>query len=214
MSGTPGRRYHNIHLAWPGLESYRVDIESNEEVVVRAVLPSRYRGSLNPGRFMIWSQYPLAIFRCWSWLDLGVEVPVYPKPYAVSELPVSGEVNASLSEAQPGQEELHNIRNYRQGDSPKHVMWRTLAREQPLQTVEFQELSGLPVWLNYELLVNTDKERRLSILSHSVLTLAAKKGCYGLILPGQIIEASAGQAHKIQALEALALFESEVAELE
>ncbi|CAH0990355.1 hypothetical protein SIN8267_00447 [Sinobacterium norvegicum] len=204
--GRPGTKHSDLKIQWPGQPLTRFDVEPDVDARVKINLPAGHRGVLNPGRFKIFSHFPLSVFQCWSWLDLEIKIPVYPRPNAVDTLPFSGQSDEGYNHKTQGQEELVNLRSYRQGDSLKHVLWKTLAKQQPLQSIEFDEPEGRPLWLDYDELIDEGTEKNLATLSYAILQLSLTTNNYGLRLPGVEIQPNSGEQHKQQLLTALALF--------
>ncbi len=62
------------------------------------------------------------------------------------------------------------------------------------------------VWLNWDLLAGLDAEARLSRLTRWVLDADAAAQRYGLRLPDRTLAPGAGEDHRRQCLEAMALF--------
>jgi uncharacterized protein (DUF58 family) len=206
IRGRKGRKHSDLKIQWPGQPLTRFDVEPDVDTHLKVNLPAGRRGILNPGRFKIFSHYPLSVFQCWSWLDLAIKIPVYPRPSAIEKLPFSGDSDDGFNYKTQGHEELANLRGYRQGDSLKHVLWKTLAKEQPLQSIEFEQPEGRPLWLDYDELDDIGTEQNLAILSFAILELSMTNNNYGLRLPGVEIEPDSGEYHKQRLLTALAMF--------
>jgi uncharacterized protein (DUF58 family) len=166
------------------------------------------RGVLALGRCRISSCYPLGLFRAWSYLELRMNCLVYPRPGPRRPLPHTTAYKPNLSgDKGRGVDDFSGFRTYRPGDSPRHVFWKAVAREQTLLTKQFGGDRADELWLDWRDLDAQDNEARLSQLCRWVLDAAHDRQCYGMRLPGVEIAVASGDAHKQHCLEALARFE-------
>lgn len=171
-------------------------------------VPQPRRGWHTPGRFALESTWPLGLFRCWTVLELDWGVLVYPAP-ATERLPLPhhdpGDGDAGTRWASEGSE-FHGLRQYRPGDPPRRIAWKSMARGgQSLLTKEFAG-SAAPqhLWLDWRQTPGADAEARLSRLTRWVLDAHAAGLAWGLILPGCRLPPHTGEAHLRDSLEALA----------
>jgi len=197
----------NIELSFPSGRPSRVDLISDTEQRVKLFVPAKVRGRYRPGRLVVQSFYPLGLLRCWSWLDLNVEVLVYPKPLAGVELPMGyGDATDGDQRDAQGAEDFHGFVRYEPGMSLRHIAWKQYARGQGLYSKDYVSFREQSLWLDWDVLVGA-REQRLSQLCYWVLKLAATTQPYGLRLPGVALTPDTGLEHKLQVLRALALFE-------
>lgn len=161
-------------------------------------------------RFAISSQWPLGLFRAWSWVHAQSEHIVYPKPAdAVSAPPFRHSSAAGESHATPNGEELAGLRDYQAGDNPRRIHWRSLAAHDQLATKAFDAPHGDVIWLDYALLTaEHSEEESLSILCRHVLDLHAIGKPFGLRLGKHTIPPDHGVLHRDRCLETLARFSS------
>lgn len=188
-------------------ESVYTDVPPHGVAHVTVKVPAKKRGWLFPGRFTLCTRFPLGLFRSWSYVNLGMRCVAYPRPEPASPPPPT--VRSSIGEGIEhgyGNEDFAGLRPYHLGDSPRHVAWKAVAREQGLLTKQFSGRAEALAWFDWEDLVGMDTEARLSRLTRWVLDADAKGVSYGLRLPGQIFNPSYGERHRQQCLEALALF--------
>jgi uncharacterized protein (DUF58 family) len=106
-----------------------------------------------------------------------------------------------------GVDDFAGFRPYRPGDSPRHLFWKAVAREQPLLAKQFGGDRTDELWLDWRDLEFLDTEARLSQLCRWVLDADQNWQWYGMRLPGVEIAVASGDAHKQRCLEALARFE-------
>jgi uncharacterized protein (DUF58 family) len=223
-----GRRGHfALHLGWPTAEAGRrrrrfmvglfsapamateqeVDLEAGAVLDLRLHLPVGQRGWHRPGRLRIESVYPLGLLRCWTWVDLDLRALVYPAPIAGTE-PVGGEWGSDdgVYLAGGGDDEFFGIRRYREGDNPRRVHWKGLARGQGLQSKEYAALVSDARWLEWGQFPGLTQERRLSVLCHWALDYHRRELEFGLRLPEYELAPARGGPQRDRALRALALY--------
>jgi uncharacterized protein (DUF58 family) len=186
------------------------DVAPGEHGSVPVPIPAQKRGWLKLQRLVIETTYPFGLCRAWGWAYMDLRILVYPKPAEVAPpLPPAREGAGGGRATHAGDEDFSGLRNYRPGDSPRHIAWKASARENALLTKQFSDSGQQSRWLHWDMLTGLDKEDRLSILCRWVLVAYAENLDYGLRLPGHIIPISGGEAHRDRCLEALALFAPE-----
>lgn len=134
-----------------------------------------------------------------------------PEPFA-PPLPMTGATNQD-GQGQTGEEDFSGVRVYQAGDALKHLAWKHIARVDldaggNLVTKQFSGGSASDVLLDYASLpVNLDLELRLSRMCSWVLQADALGIAYAFELGATNFPAAIGEAHKINCLSALALYE-------
>ncbi len=184
------------------------DISAGGEILLELPLPQVDRGWKTPGRFAIYSEFPLGLFRCWSVLDLDWGVLVYPRPAADAlPLPATGADDDSGATSVNEGTEFAGLRGYQPGDPPRRIAWKASARGgETLLTKQFAGGVARHIDLNWGRTPERDPEGRLSRLTRWVLDAHACGLCYGLELPGRKLPPRVGEAHLRQCLEALARY--------
>lgn len=184
------------------------DIPANGARVLGLPLTQSERGWHIPGRFALYSEFPLGLFRCWSVLELDWGVLVYPKPAPDAlPFPLSGDDEEADAEAHAHGEgmEFAGLRNYQPGDTTRRIAWKASARGGgDLLTKEFSGNRGRSLWLSWWQTPEREVESRLSRLTRWVLDAHAGGLAYGLKLPGHTFTPKTGEIHLRQCLEALA----------
>ncbi len=196
-----------VQLGWEGQMPVALDLPPQSATSVALRLAAPRRGRLRAGRLTLSSRYPLGLFNAWCYLDSDAECLVYPRPSA-SWTPPPGASERGQQDGEHGRgiDDFVGLRNYRVGDSPKHIHWRALARGQGLLTKEFGGEQAQRLWLSWEQAPGTSEEERLSHLCRALLDAENSGAHYGLALPAEEIEPDRGRAHLEQCLRALALF--------
>lgn len=190
----------------PGLPA-AADLPAQGSITLNLSLTTRQRGRLRPGRLVVSTYYPLGLFYAWCYLDSEAECLVYPRPSGPwTPPPGTSERGQQDGEHGRGIDDFVGLRNYRSGDSPKHIHWRALARGQGLLTKEFGGEQAQRLWLDWEQTPGANDEERLSRLCRALLDAENGGAHYGLALPQREIAPDCGRRHLEQCLRALALF--------
>lgn len=185
-----------------------LDINSEESNPVILSLPSTRRGPLMLSNVSIHSTYPLGLFRAWTYLSMDLSCLVYPKPAEHGEPPTEPTYNPSdAGDRGVGADDFVGLRNFRHGDSPRHVDWKALARERGLMSKQFGGDRAHRISLDWDLLTESDPEQRLSLLTRFILRAEEEQLTYGLRLPGIDIEPGRQHMHMHSCLTALANFD-------
>lgn len=183
-----------------------VDIPARGGATVELTRPAERRGWLDAPPFFIATRFPLGIFYSWSSrLALPSRCLVYPRPSPPVPWPWSPDSAAAHAGRRDG-DDFVGVRDYRPGDSPRHVDWKAAARGGPWLTKQFGG-EAVTLWLDYDAFTGLPVEERLSRLCRLVLDADAAGAEYGLRLPpGQRIAPGRGAAHRHACLKSLALF--------
>ncbi len=185
---------------------------ANAESLPLTVATER-RGWIELGRFRVFSSFPLGLFQAWSNVALDERCLVYPRPEAGEPPlpPVSSTAGDGGAHGR-GAEDFAGLREYHPGDSLRHVAWKAFARGDQLLTKQFSGRSGTEFWLDWKLLPHEfSVEQKLSRLARWILTAESEGINYGLRLPTRELAPGGGALHRDACLEALALFEPQVA---
>ncbi len=202
------RGYEALYAGFPDSPIQQFDLVDDTECRVRLYTRARRRGRMRPGRMLVETFYPVGMLRAWTWVDLGMECIVYPRPIEAGRLPASaGGDEEGEHTAGSGSDDFAGIREYRPGDSLRQIAWKSLARGQGLYTKEFEARLDRRLWIDWDYLPGMNTEARLSRLCFWVLEQHRERSEYGLRLPGVVISPDIGEAHRDRCLRALALYE-------
>ena len=151
--------------------------------------------------------YPLGLLRCWTWVDLNFCAVVYPQPVRVAEPAAAGSNGADGGQlGGSGDDEFFGLRDYRDGDSPRRVFWKGVARGQEVQSKEFAAAISDQRWLDWDDFPGLGTEPRLSALAYWVLQYDERELEYGLRVPGVELAPARGERQRERAMRALALY--------
>ncbi|MDR3300141.1 MAG: DUF58 domain-containing protein [Candidatus Accumulibacter sp.] len=190
-----------------------LNVPPGEQASIAIPCAAARRGRLEPGRVTLASRYPLGLFYAWSYPHPPLSCLVYPQPLSAPLPPSSSGWEAVGRRGRSGQEDFSGLRERQPNDSPRHIAWKTVARDfdhRPLLVKQFDGGAAEELWLDWETAATAtararDIETRLSVLTGWVLAAEREQIRYGLRLPGRAIAPDCGPAHRDACLEALAL---------
>ena len=171
--------------------------------------PTEHRGHASLGEVVVETHHPMGLFRAWSHVSCDARVLVYPHPAARAPVPPgSGGQGHRLGTVRAeGSDDFLGPREYRLGDSPRHLDWKALARERGLVIKQFGGDRGQDRWIVWDGFQESDVERRIGLLTRQVLNAAEEGLRFGLRLPGREVPLGHGEHHMHRCLEALALYD-------
>jgi len=205
----PGRARRGIELVTRDRRARtRVDLEAGSTGVATLVVPGERRGALPLGRVTLASDWPIGLWRTWSYAHAPVRALVFPAPErAPPPLPQRADGDGCSDTRAAAEGDVAGLRPYADGDLPSRIAWKSAARGTALQ-VRLLERSDGPArtTLDLEATALPGLDARLSRLCAWVLEATRRGTPFSLALPGAPTLAHAlGEAHRHQALSALAL---------
>jgi uncharacterized protein (DUF58 family) len=184
-----------------------VDVPAGGIAEVVLAVPAAARGWLPLGRVMLETRFPLGIFRSWSYVEPAARCLVYPRPErSALPAPAAESARGALRSPVPGNDDYAGLRAYQLSDSPRHVAWKAVARNEDMLTKQFTGEAAAELWLDWARLAQFNVEQRLSRLAGWVLEAERSGMHYGLRLPGSEIAPGRGEAQRAACLQALALY--------
>ncbi len=189
-------------------EPVMTNLQTNQWQQTEIPVITSKRGLLSLERVMISSCFPLGLFRAWSYINLGEECVVYPKPEGIDQFPALVTAQEQgLDGDNSGTSDFAGFRQYHPGDSIRNIAWKAVAREQPLLVKRFSGEGSHTLMLTWDNVIHLqDVELRLSQLCRWILLAENQGWNYGLEIPGFRTETSQGTLHRNQCLEALSRF--------
>jgi uncharacterized protein (DUF58 family) len=179
------------------------DVNGRADVTV--TIPTEYRGWMPLPRFCVWTTWPMGLFRAWSWVNPQYSVLVWPRPELAGPGPTLPLEDHRKQRLHMG-EDLASLRDYRSGDSMRHVAWKASARHENLLVKDYERPEARQEWrLDWRQLRGLDNEARIARLARW-LGEALKQGRqWSLWLPDEAIGIGGGPAHYAHCMSALAL---------
>jgi uncharacterized protein (DUF58 family) len=199
------------HAATP---RHALDIDAGGSADVVLAAPTTSRGWLAAPRVRLSTQFPLGLFRAWSWWQPDARALVYPYPELdAPPLPANGRPGPDGS-GSAGSDDFACVRSYQAGDPMRHLAWRQIARLDPafggqLVTKQFEGGAVDELLLDFDALPpRLDVELRLARMARWVLEAEQRALPYALRIGRVEHEAALGAAHQAACLRALALYGS------
>jgi uncharacterized protein (DUF58 family) len=183
--------------------SYSFDVNGRTDVTVS--IPTEHRGWLALPRCRIWTTWPLGLFRAWSWLRPHYAVLVWPRSEFAGPAPTLLAEDNRRQRLHRG-EDLASLRDYRSGDSMRHVAWKASARHNALLVKDYEQPEARQEWqLDWRHLRGLDNEARIARLARWLNEAQAQGRQCSLWLPNEVIGLGSGPAHYARCMSALAL---------
>lgn len=189
-------------------EIANVDVAARGSAAVELAVPAAKRGWLAMPPISVSTRFPLGLLYSWSRrVTLDQTCLVYPRP--ADPTPFRANPTESFEPAQgfqAGGDDFVGVREFRPGDSPRHVDWKAVARSEVWHIKQFGGGYQASVWLDWDTLAGFDIETRLSVLTRWVLEAQRQGMLYGLRLPEKTLPPDSGEGHQRECLKTLALF--------
>jgi uncharacterized protein (DUF58 family) len=187
-------------------------VAAGEAVLVDLPPPVRHVGGTL--KLVVRSVYPLGLFSAECMVETAWVRRVHPKPAGDLPLPapdISRQGDAVAVSSHQGHvgggDDFAGLREWREGDSPRHIDWRAAARGRPLMVKSWSSgVQGI-VLLDWNAL-NLDEPARAAQMARWMEICERDGRPYELRLPGCIIRAGHGPAHLRRCLDALSLHSS------
>ncbi|NND58817.1 MAG: DUF58 domain-containing protein [Gammaproteobacteria bacterium] len=183
-----------------------IHLEPGEHQALSLTVNTSRRGWQSIDRFTVFSTFPLGLFHCWAWIHPDWRVLVYPRPAPPGLEPPAVETDtAGSADRRHGDADFSGLRNFRDGDSPRHIAWKAFARDESLVVRQYTGADVTTHVFDYDSLDQMTGEARISQLTRWILDADQRGHAYGLRLPEQVIGADLGPIHRERCLRALAL---------
>lgn len=194
-----------IRIACSNATTLIDSIEAGSSARADLAVSTPRRGRQPIDRIQISTTFPFGLFRAWTWVHLPLQITVYPRPHGSLPLPVGRDSHeVGPANAGHGVDEWSGMRPFRDGDSPRQVVWTAYARELPLLVKEYGGAAA--EWLHFDLtqMQSGDIETQLQQICRWILDADSRGSRYALSLPGQRFKADQSAAHRQACLTALA----------
>jgi len=103
-------------------------------------------------------------------------------------------------------DDFQGFREYRVGDSYRHIHWKSLPRSNTLQVKTFATSHDRECWFDLIHTPGPGLERRLSQLCRWIIDAEVQQLHYGLRLGSVVLAPGTGHSHKLRCLTLLALY--------
>ncbi|MFM7052777.1 MAG: DUF58 domain-containing protein [Planctomycetota bacterium] len=206
-------------------EAWVLHVGPRETVHAEAVFRPARRGRVRLDAFEAWTSFPFGLMRKSVRFDATGEVLIHPeirplRPEVLSRVTAGGLGGQRLSSESGGSDDFFGVREYRPGDSVRHIAWKRLAGTGRLATIERSRAVPPRVRILLDLRRPTsdlrttdsedprDLEERAIVLAASFVALADRLGYeHALSVAGLPIAPMAlrrGHFHREKIMSALA----------
>ena len=203
---------YSIRLSAPQfVKQALIDLTPKSERTLRFALRTTNRGWLAMPKMTVDTLFPIGIWRAWSRWQPALKVLVYPQPEASGiALPEATSAGFESMGRGSGNDDIAALRPWREGDSPRIMAWKAMARSTTDQMLSKEFDGGVSGELQLDWSAtpnNLGIEGRISRLTRWVLDAESAGMKYALSLPTIQLPADSGAAHQAQCLTELALLE-------
>ncbi len=207
---------HAIAIGLSKESMHFTDVASNNSHDTILGVIARQRGWQRCPKIRLQTTFPSGLFSAWAYWQTNQDVLVYPEPEQ-QEPPLpyitsAANTNTNNINTHTNQDEFIGIRHYRQGDPPKHLAWRQMARQSNgsndvLLSKHFAGNQKETCLLDLASLPSTlSTEQKISRLCAWVLAAERQGHLYGFSAGKHQLAPASGEQHQHACLTLLALF--------
>lgn len=195
-----------IYLDWNSCAAVAGGVQPKDARIVRLPLKTTRRGWLQLPGLRLSTRSPLGVFQAWTWVHMDPRPVVYPRPADRAEPARRPDHSAVVDNAQQhGDDDFAGLRDYRAGDSPRRIAWKSFARTGAMLVREYRGGSDEePIWIDWEAIPECDVESRVARLTRLVLVAFEEDRSWGLRVPGTRIDPGRGPDQLHRCLSCLA----------
>ena len=202
-------------------EAFIPIIRPGRMVILSVPVLSRLRGRVKFSTVRVATGFPFGVFRKHVALPLRHDAVVFPAlAHLLADIKTvsrSSDVSSGRGAPAriPGDEEFYGIREYRIGDNPRRIHWRSSARTGQLMIREMAPPGGRQLWCVVNTRVDPDAAAQIDRLelaisgAATVICAALERGVkIGLICNGEpllVLPPGGGRAHRPRLLRELAI---------
>lgn len=178
---------------------------------LKATLLFTERGVVNVSRFTMLSEFPLGLFKTWTYVKFPLSIIVYPQPLAcqvaeLSNVTADDDIGHTLEPQFEG-DDFYALAPYQQGWPLSRVAWKNVAKgqawqiKQTAQNVRYDHhvlrLADMP---------GRELETQLKQLCYLVLDLTYGQQPFSMVLGDTVLAESQGEVHGQQCLRLIAQY--------
>lgn len=186
-------------------------IDADGITPIKIFIPFEKRGVYTLTGITLFSIQPLGLYLSMKKETMTREIVIFPQPSGKKlwnpAVPSTEERLEGFHVG--GGEDYSGSRLYREGESPRHIDWKALARGRPMMVKEFSGGGGQEYWFDWWQLPGIEPEQRLSQIARWILGGDRLGIEFGIRIPGEIIPPDSGSLHTMACLRALASFRGE-----
>lgn len=207
---TDSKNKEMINFTASGSDNLIDLIYSGKSNMANLYIDAPKRGIYQPPIIVVSTQYPLGIFRAWTYLVPDKKQIIYPKPalngYSILNFKDYGLENEKIAQKDQKEDIFDGLREYVKGDNIKRISWKSYSKGMGLFVKDFDSESGLndEVMILWDQIKPDNTESKLSIISKTIIDFEAGGIKYGIKMPKFKTMPSSGLAHMNKILERLA----------
>jgi len=138
---------YDLQIYCGDIASDKHDLRPGDSTVFHLEVPTTSRGFVRVPRFGLRTSFPFELFHSWAWLHMGLEGLVYPHPAdSVPHPPPTQSAHGHRQHDARGEEDFAGLRNFNEGDSPRHIAWKAYARSGDLYSKLFSGADTSSQW--------------------------------------------------------------------
>ncbi len=186
-------------------------LEPTSKQQVTLNLLTQQRGQFKLDGITFFTRFPTGLFHCWSWLQFKQSLIVYPKPIntSLNDYLADSSEDGHNKITQSDGDDFAGLRDYKLGESLKHISWKAFAQGKGKLTKTYQGHALPSLWLDWDLIKASSIEEKISKLTSLINKAHQLNQSYGLKIPNLVIPKAEGNSHKHQCLRALACMQQE-----
>lgn len=211
ITNTHHFQHYSIGIQYQQSPPVYCSLEPKSKKLLTLRLLSSHRGEFNLDGFTLFSRFPTGLFHCWSWLKFTQTLTVYPKPIQTSLDTYSHEASDDINQKikTVDGDDFAGLRDYKEGESLKHISWKALAQGRGKLTKTFQGHAQPSLWIDWDKINANSIEEKISKLTSLVIKADSLNQTYGLKIPLHSVDKNHGISHKKQCLQILASYQQD-----
>jgi uncharacterized protein (DUF58 family) len=195
-----------IDCALPGSTPVRAELAAGARSTVELAIPAPRRGVLSVDRLKVMTSFPFGLFQAWTWVHAPIATVVYPRPRGLQAPPAAPYGRAGVrANTGSGDDEWLGLRPFRDGDSPRRIAWKAVARGATLVVKDYGAAADDLRLFDFASVATPGTEARLEQLARWIVDAEGRGDRYGLRLPGIALDAGRGFEHRHRCLRELAV---------
>jgi uncharacterized protein (DUF58 family) len=171
--------------------STRIDIQAMETQTIELTWHPQKRGLQKLPKIRVQSTYPGRLFCAWKIFKNSEPSTIYSSRKGIPRLPTELNLHSDAIGV------LREIKEYKSGDSPKRIHWRSLAKNKQLRTMVFGDQEESSYIFDWNQLRNFSVESKISQLTKWIYIADSKGFDWKLKLPQETIESSQMNSKKM-----------------
>lgn len=201
-------QHYSIGVQYQQAPPVYCSINARSKQALKLCLLASERGEFRLDGITFFTRFPTGLFHCWSWLQFTQSLTIYPKPIDASldtYHAQNSDKGSSKIKTIDG-DDFAGLRDFKEGESLKHIAWKALAQGRGKLSKTFQGEAQPSVWIDWFQVNANSLEEKISKLTSLILKADKLNQTYGLKTPQHSLAKGHGMSHKKQCLHVLACY--------